>query len=145
MLSDSSCPEQLLLLSQIRLPCLQARPAQGIFHPKPQCQEATETLSMARQHRQQPDDGSWLLVEELLERGDDAFVDELRRVHDADRLGAFAARWYADQRPLSRKLLLDYLARPLNAYRHEALVKRLFKLAEQTGDDEVLGHFLVLF
>ena len=56
---------------------------------------------MARQRRQ-PDGGSWLLVEELLERGDPTFVDELRRIHDADRLGAFAARWYGDGRPASR-------------------------------------------
>lgn len=99
---------------------------------------------MARQRRQ-PDGGSWLLVEELLERGDPAFVDELRRIHDADRLGAFAARWYGDTRPASRRLLLEYLEQPLNAYRHEPLVKRLFKLAEQAADDAVMARFLVAF
>ncbi len=30
--------------------------------------------------------GSWLLAEDLLEQGDAGFVDELRRIHDADRL-----------------------------------------------------------
>src|SRR3990170_2935719 len=80
--------------------------------------------------------GNWLVVQELLERGDPAFVDELRAIGDADALGAFAARWYADTRSASRRLLLAYLERPLNAYRHEALVKRLFKLAEGAGDDE---------
>jgi hypothetical protein len=89
--------------------------------------------------------GSWLVLEELLDRGDPAFVDELRRLSDADRLGAFAAKWYGDKRAASRRLLLDYLNQPLNAYRHEALVKRLFKLAEQAGDDEVMARFLVLF
>ena len=63
---------------------------------------------------------SWLVIEELLERGDLAFVDELRRSDDAERLGSFAATWYADRRPESRRLLLDYLNRPLNAFRHEA-------------------------
>ena len=33
---------------------------------------------------------------------------------------------------------------PLNAFRHEGLVKRLFKRAEAAGDDEVMGRFLAL-
>jgi hypothetical protein len=88
---------------------------------------------------------SWLVLEELLERGDASFVDELRRLDDAERLGAYAARWFADRRPQARRFLLDYLNRPLNAFRHEPLVKRLFKLAEKAEDDEVMAHFLVLF
>jgi hypothetical protein len=90
-----------------------------------------------------PDSGSWLLAEELLERGDPAFVHELRKITDADRLGTFAVKWYADKRAASRRLLLEYLNQPLNSPRHEALVKRLFKLAEQAADDEVMGRFLV--
>lgn len=90
-----------------------------------------------------PNRGSWLLAEELLERGDPAFVSELRRISDADRLGQFAAKWLADKRPASRSLLLEYLSLPFNAFRHEALLKRLFKLAEQQNDDIVMGHFLV--
>jgi hypothetical protein len=103
--------------------------------------------------------GSWAYAEELYDRGDPQFVDELRRVTDADRLGKFAARWYADRRPeprpllfqlqehplTPRQLLLAYLDQPLNAFRHEALVKRLFKLAEAAGDDEAMGRFLVAF
>lgn len=92
-----------------------------------------------------PRSGNWLVLEELLERGDPAFVDELRRMTDAGALGEFAARWYADRRSASRRLLLEYLDRPLSAYRHEALVKRLFKLAEAAGDDQVMGRFLVVF
>ena len=88
---------------------------------------------------------SWPEVLSLFERGDAAFVDELRRCDAADELGAFAERWLTDQRPSARQFLLDYLSRPLNAYRHEALVKRLFKLAERAGDDVVMGHFLVMF
>jgi hypothetical protein len=89
--------------------------------------------------------GSWSLAEELFAREDRGFVDELRRVHFADRLGDFAARWVADRRPFARQALLDYLSRPLNCYRHEPLVKRLFKLAEKSGDDELMGAFLVAF
>ncbi len=92
-----------------------------------------------------PARGSFLLAQELFEQGDPEFVDELRRSADADRLGAFAATWYADRRPESRTLLFEYLARPLNAPRHEALVKRLFKLAEKAEDDQVLGWFLAAF
>jgi hypothetical protein len=91
------------------------------------------------------DSGSWPLVLELLERGDPALVAEIRRIHDPDLLGPFAAVWYADRRPASRRLLLDYLDQPLNAGRHEPLVKRLFKLAEAAEDDEVMGRFMVLF
>jgi hypothetical protein len=88
---------------------------------------------------------SWLLLEELLERGDPAFVTELRKVHDAERLGDFANRWLADSRPWARQLLFDYLDLPLNAFRHEALVKRLFKLAEKAEDDALMARFLVAF
>ncbi len=89
--------------------------------------------------------GSWSLAEELFARGDAGFVDELRRVHFADRLGDFAARWLADPRPFARAALLGYLSRPLHCYRHEPLVKRLFKLAERAGDDEGMGAFLAAF
>lgn len=84
-------------------------------------------------------------LDEWLARRDPAFVDRLRRVSDAIALAGFAARWYADQSPEARRLLFDYLDRPLNAYRHEGLVKRLFKLAEAAGDDAVMARFLVAF
>ena len=87
--------------------------------------------------------GSWLLAEQLLESGDPAFVDELCRISDADKLGSFAKTWFADRRPASRRLLLEYLDRPLNHYRHEALVKRLLKLAQEKGDDEIMARFVV--
>ena len=89
--------------------------------------------------------GDWLVLEEKLERGDPSFVDDVRSFHDAEVLGGFAARWFADERPASRRLMLEYLDRPLNAFRHEALVKRLFKAAEAAGDDEVMARFMVLF
>lgn len=84
-------------------------------------------------------------LDEWLARRDPAFVDRLRRVSDADALAGFAPRWYADLSPEARRLLFDYLDRPLNAYRHEGLVKRLFKLAEAAGDDAVMARFLVAF
>lgn len=88
---------------------------------------------------------NWLVLEDMLECGDPAFVEAVREQTDAERLGKLAPKWYGDPRREARRLLLEYLAQPLNAYRHEALVKRLFKLAEKAGDDEVMGRFLVLF
>ncbi len=82
---------------------------------------------------------------DLLEAGDPAFVDAIRKVHDADALAAFAAVWFEDRRPASRRLLFEYLDRPLNAFRHEGLIKRLFKKAEAEGDDPLMSRFLVLF
>src|SRR5262245_13299239 len=90
-----------------------------------------------------PGGGDWLLLHELLERGDAESVDHVRAIGDADALGSFAERWYANPSPIARRLLLAYLERPLNAYRHEALVKRIFKRAEAAGDDAVMARFLV--
>jgi hypothetical protein len=92
-----------------------------------------------------PSGGDWLLLQELLERGDPEFVDRIRAMRDAEALGSFAERWWANPAPGARRLLLAYLERPLNAYRHEALVKRLFKRAEADGDDAVMARFLVAF
>jgi hypothetical protein len=89
--------------------------------------------------------GSWSLVEDLFARGDEQFVRELRNVHFAERLGDFATRWHADSRPFARHAMFEYLSLPFNCYRHEPLVKRLFKLAEKAGDDEIMGAFLVAF
>ena len=87
--------------------------------------------------------GSFTLAEELFARGDPAFVGELRRVSEAERLGKFASRWLSDRRPIARQFLIDYFSLPLNAYRHEALVKRLFKGIEKSSDDELMGVLLV--
>ena len=89
--------------------------------------------------------GSWTLTEELFLRGDAAFVAELRGVHAPEQLGAFAGKWFADKRPFARGAIFEYLALPLNCYRHEPLVKRLFKLAEAAVDGELMGAFLVAF
>ena len=81
----------------------------------------------------------------LPESGDLAFVDALRAINDAAALAEFAGRWFDDRRPSSRHLMFEYLDRPLNAFRHEGLIKRLFKRAEAEGDDQLMARFLVLF
>ncbi len=86
-----------------------------------------------------------MVAEEQLERGSDDFVVELRRIHESDQLGSFAPIWFNDRRAASRRLLLRYLEMPFNCYRHESLVKRLLKLADAAGDDELMARFLVGF
>ncbi|CAN5197164.1 hypothetical protein BH11PLA2_BH11PLA2_37430 [soil metagenome] len=89
--------------------------------------------------------GSWTQLEELFTAEAAEFLTEIRRVHHGERLGDFAAKWFADSRPVARQFLFDYLDQPLNCYRHEALVKRLFKIAEKANDDELMGALLVAF
>ena len=72
------------------------------------------------------------------------FVAALREVSDSAALAEFAATWFADGRPEARRLLFAYLDEPPNAPGHEGLVKRLFKLAEAAGNDEIMARFLVL-
>ena len=80
--------------------------------------------------------------EATYEAGDPAFVDQMRQVHDPEVLKSLAARWAADARLGARSLLRAYFDRPLNAYGHEVLVKRLFKAAEAAGDDEALAWMM---
>ncbi len=81
---------------------------------------------------------------DLLDAGDPRFVAALRALADSAALARFAATWGADGRPEARRLLFAYLDEPPNAPGHEGLIKRLFKLAEAAGDDEVMARFLVL-
>lgn len=96
---------------------------------------------MAR--RSQIPNGSWLLAEDLLEQGDLGFLDEFRRIHDADRLRGYAKTLFNDKRQVARESLLAYFDRPLNAYRHEGFVKATFKLAEDAGDSQLMGRIMV--
>jgi hypothetical protein len=83
------------------------------------------------------------MLDDLLARGDAAFLDELDVLADPRRLKKLARSWPLDQGP-ARTLLLSYLHRPLNPF-HEPLVVRLFRRAGRAGDDELMGLFFVLF
>ncbi len=99
---------------------------------------------MARDRQQPPDsDANWDRLRRLFQAGALEFVDVIRQHTHADSLGAFAKTWFEDTRIEARRLLFAYLECPLNTPRHEALVKRLFKLADAGGDDEVMARFLV--
>src|SRR5438067_2377111 len=79
----------------------------------------------------------------LFQAGSPEFVEMVRQRVNAATLAPFAETWYTDTRIEARRLLFAYLERPLNAARHEPLVKRLFKFADNAGDDAVMARFLV--
>lgn len=90
-----------------------------------------------------PGDSAWDRTMRLFQAGATEFVEAIRQRVNAVALAPFAETWYTDTRVEARKLLLAYLERPLNAARHEPLVKRLFKFADNAGDDAVMARSLV--
>lgn len=88
---------------------------------------------------------STLLLDEHFEAGDDRFVDEVLASEAGRKLKALAPRWYADRRPFARRALLRYIDDGCDRPHHRGLVKVLYKLAEQAGDDEIVGRFMVAF
>jgi hypothetical protein len=93
----------------------------------------------------EPSPPEWDRVLALFRDGAPEFVAQLRQISNANAVAPFAEKWYTDNRPEARRLLFAYLAEPLNAPRHEPLVKRLFKFADNAGDDVAMAHFLVAF
>jgi hypothetical protein len=92
-----------------------------------------------------PGDAAWEQAMRLFRDGSPEFVEAIRQQVNAAALAPFAETWYTDPRPEARRLLFAYLQRPLNCPRHEPLVKRLFKFADNAGDDAVMAHFLAAF
>src|SRR5688572_23244617 len=86
-----------------------------------------------------------LVLEEYLSSADDRFLPALRNLHDPKKLAPLADRWQKDHRPWARRQIFDYLELPMNALGHETVVKRLFKWAEERGDDELMAAFAVAF
>ncbi len=91
--------------------------------------------------------GSWLLLDDLWGASDRRFLDELFRMGAGQdkRLKSFAYKWLDDPRPFARTALLAYIDDGCDRPHHRALVKHLFKGAEQRGDDAVLARFMVAF
>ena len=95
--------------------------------------------------RSRGDGSALLLAEEYFGREDDRFVDAIRQCGQPQRLAGFVNRWRKDPRPWARAQVLAYLDQPLEAPGHEVVVKRLFKHAEDAGDDGLMAAFLVAF
>jgi hypothetical protein len=91
------------------------------------------------------DRGALLLLDAYFDEEDRRFLDQLRAVRAAPALAAFADRWKRDPRPWARRQILDYLDLPLDRPGHHPVVKRLFKHAEGSNDDELMAAFLVAF
>ncbi len=89
--------------------------------------------------------GSRLLVDECFQTQDDRFLEALGDLHAPKALAGLADRWKQDPRPWARAQAIAYLAQPLDRLGHNVVVKRLFKHAEQAGDDELMARFLVAF
>jgi hypothetical protein len=89
--------------------------------------------------------GSALALAEFYEAGDPRFLDEVLAARQDGALADLAERWFKDERPFAREALLAYVLDGCGRPRHRALVKRLYKLAEKAGDDELMGCFLVAF
>lgn len=92
-----------------------------------------------------PESPSSLLLDEWFAAGDDRFLGEVCASHAAHRLGALAEKWFRDERPWARRMLLAYVDDGCDRAGHKPLVKRLYKLAEAAGDDEAMAHFLAAF
>lgn len=90
-------------------------------------------------------DANWERLRRMFQAGAPEFVDALRQLPNAAALATFAETWWTDPRIDAKRLLFTYLELPFNAPRHEALVKRLFKFADTTGDDAVMARFLAGF
>lgn len=88
---------------------------------------------------------SAFIVDEYFDRGDSRFVETLRETWQPKPLAALADRWKRDPRPWAREATFEYLAQPWNCPGHQPLLRRLFKHAEEAGDDEIMGAFFVGF
>lgn len=122
--------------------------------------------SLACEHFAVPT-ASTLLAEELFAAADPGFLKALyevqvprgtvggpsgrvpapfeRKPQKAHPLGAFARKWLEDPRPWAREQLRRYIEDGCDRPGHRTLVKRLFKGAEDRGDDELIALFLVAF
>ncbi|NUO47751.1 MAG: hypothetical protein HOV80_02720 [Polyangiaceae bacterium] len=87
---------------------------------------------------------SAILIDELLAEGSPRFALELA-LFTGKKLGTLAERWFKDTRPGVRQMLLDYVRAGVGRAEHKPLVKRLFYLAEDAKDDELMALFAMAF
>lgn len=88
---------------------------------------------------------SALVLDEYFETGDERFFETLLDSYAEKKLAAFAKRFFEDRRPWAREMLLRYIDDGCDRNEQRGLVKRLFKLAEEAEDDELMAHFIVAF
>ncbi len=84
-------------------------------------------------------------MRERFESANERFLDEVMACTSSKALAELSDQWYQDKRAFARTTLLRYIDEGCNKQFHRPLVKRLFKLAECAGDDEVIAHFVYAF
>ncbi len=88
----------------------------------------------------------WLQqAEQQFARQEEGFLETFRQITDGRLLAPLAERWASDQSSWARQQLFDYLRMSADCIGHQVVVKRLFKLAEQRGDDQLVAAFALLF
>lgn len=88
---------------------------------------------------------SVLLIESRFDEEHPRFLDDLFEARDTGPLRGFARRWATDARPWARRRLHEYIDDGCDRPGHRAFVKALYKAVEATGDDALVGRFLVVF
>lgn len=90
-------------------------------------------------------EGSSLLLDELLDAGDERALPELLASKQQKKLAHLAHRLFTQKTNFARKLLLAYVDDGCDRPGHRAFVKTLFKAAEEGADRELMAHFAVAF
>ncbi|MFT4627901.1 MAG: hypothetical protein ACI8PZ_006595 [Myxococcota bacterium] len=85
------------------------------------------------------------MVRDLYDRGHPDFLAAVYDCQFEDGLKKLATDWGRDSRSFARAALLAYVDDGCDRRDHRALIKRLYKDAEDRGDDELIAHFLVAF
>jgi hypothetical protein len=134
-------------LSRVMAETIWLRSAKKIFAPRLENLDHTRATSQnpRRVGKTMDQRGLHLLAEQQLSAGDDAFLETIRAMHEPKALASLADKWKNDPRPWARELMRRYVLLPFSESGHEVVVKRLFKQAEQRGDDALMSAFVVAF
>lgn len=84
-------------------------------------------------------------VEEAFAAQQPHFALRVREMQASPELADFTDRWVRDPRPWARDQIIAYLQQPLSENGQSIVVKRLFRHAEATRDDDLMGWFLPAF
>jgi hypothetical protein len=88
---------------------------------------------------------SVLVVEEAFASGDSRFLDYFEQL-GSDHAKRIVEKWKRDHRPWAREQFLKYVEEgPIRGAHRKLVVKRFFKHADVTGDDDLMGALMWFF
>ncbi len=88
---------------------------------------------------------SSLILAELYDSGNDAFLDAIRQYQaDFKPLLGLLEKWKKDPRPWARRLKFEFLLGDKSPWENRVVFKRLFKQAWSDRDHELMGAFMVV-